>query len=46
MSYIFELPEVGEGVVEAELVSWMVKVGDQIAPDQPVCEVMTDKASM
>ena len=46
MSYIFELPEVGEGVVEAELVSWMVNVGDTIAPDQPVCEVMTDKASM
>jgi len=46
MSYIFKLPDVGEGVVEAELVSWLVNVGDTIAPDQPVCEVMTDKASM
>jgi pyruvate dehydrogenase E2 component (dihydrolipoamide acetyltransferase) len=46
MSYVFELPEVGEGVTEAELVSWLVNIGDTIAPDQPICEVMTDKASM
>jgi len=46
MNYVFELPEVGEGVVEAELINWLVNVGDTIAPDQPVCEVMTDKASM
>ena len=46
MSYIFELPEVGEGVTEAELVRWMVNVGDVIAQGQVVCEVMTDKATM
>ena len=46
MSYIFELPEVGEGVTEAELVRWMVNVGEVIAQGQVVCEVMTDKATM
>ena len=46
MSYVFELPEVGEGVTEAELVKWSVAVGEVIAPDQVVCEVMTDKATM
>lgn len=46
MSYTFELPEVGEGVTEAELVKWNVSVGDVIEPDQAVCEVMTDKATM
>lgn len=46
MSYVFELPEVGEGVTEAELVKWSVAVGDTIEPDQVVCEVMTDKATM
>ena len=46
MSYVFELPEVGEGVTEAELVKWSVEVGEIIAPDQVVCEVMTDKATM
>ncbi len=46
MSYTFELPEVGEGVTEAELVKWTVAVGDVIAADQVVCEVMTDKATM
>ena len=46
MSYIFELPEVGEGVIEAELVKWMVQIGDTVQPGQPVCEIMTDKATM
>ena len=46
MSYVFELPEVGEGVTEAELVKWSVEVGEIIEPDQVVCEVMTDKATM
>ena len=46
MSYDFELPEVGEGVIEAELVKWFVNVGDSVADGQPVCEVMTDKATM
>ncbi|MFA9416285.1 2-oxo acid dehydrogenase subunit E2 [Natrinema sp. HArc-T2] len=40
----FELPDVGEGVAEGELVSWLVDTGDEVAEDQPVAEVETDKA--
>lgn len=40
------LPELGEGVTEGELVKWLVSEGDSIQTDQPVAEVMTDKASM
>lgn len=46
MAFVFELPEVGEGVVEAEVVSWSVAVGDQVAVDQPLCEITTDKAQL
>ena len=46
LSYDFELPEVGEGVIEAELIKWFVDVGDAVADGQPVCEIMTDKATM
>lgn len=46
MAFVFELPEVGEGVVEAEIVSWMVGVGDSVAADQPICEITTDKAQL
>jgi pyruvate dehydrogenase E2 component (dihydrolipoamide acetyltransferase) len=42
----FRLPELGEGVHEGELVKWKVKVGDQIKDDQPICEIMTDKATI
>ena len=41
---LFKLPELGEGVNEGELVQWLVKVGDQIKDDQPLCEIMTDKS--
>lgn len=41
-----QLPELGEGVTEGELVKWLVKVGDRISPDQPVAEMMTDKATV
>lgn len=41
-----QLPELGEGVAEGELVKWLVKVGDTVAPDQPVAEMMTDKATV
>jgi len=44
--FVFELPEVGEGVVEGEIVKWLVTVGDQIKSDQPICEIMTDKATI
>ncbi|NUC74270.1 2-oxo acid dehydrogenase subunit E2 [Haloterrigena sp. SYSU A558-1] len=40
----FELPDVGEGVAEGELVSWLVEKGDTVSEDQPVAEVETDKA--
>lgn len=44
--YVFELPEVGEGVVEGEIVKWLVKPGDVIDADTPICEIMTDKATI
>ncbi|MDR5858450.1 dihydrolipoyllysine-residue acetyltransferase [Halomonas eurihalina] len=40
----FKLPDIGEGIVECEVVEWRVQEGDEIAEDQPVVEVMTDKA--
>ncbi|AHG00498.1 branched-chain alpha-keto acid dehydrogenase subunit E2 [Halostagnicola larsenii XH-48] len=40
----FKLPDVGEGVAEGELVSWLVEEGDSVSEDQPVAEVETDKA--
>src|SRR6516164_8936818 len=42
----FALPEIGEGVYEAELVSWLVKEGDAVKPGQNLLEVLTDKATM
>ncbi|MCM2322923.1 MAG: 2-oxo acid dehydrogenase subunit E2 [Oligoflexia bacterium] len=42
----FKLPELGEGVHEGELVKWRVKQGDSVKYDQPLCEVMTDKATV
>lgn len=42
----FKLPDIGEGTAEAELVAWHVEVGQTVAEDQPLCEVMTDKATV
>ena len=42
----FQVPELGEGVYEAELVSWLVKPGDVVKRGQALMEVMTDKATM
>lgn len=44
--YVFELPEIGEGVVEGEIVQWLANVGEFVDVDQPLCEVMTDKANV
>ncbi|HEY5236946.1 MAG TPA: dihydrolipoamide acetyltransferase family protein [Rhizomicrobium sp.] len=44
--YIFKLPDVGEGTAEAEIVVWHVKVGDHVAEDQQLVDVMTDKATV
>lgn len=41
-----QLPELGEGVTEGELVKWLVKPGDKIESDQPIAEMMTDKATV
>jgi pyruvate dehydrogenase E2 component (dihydrolipoamide acetyltransferase) len=46
MAYKLELPDIGEGVVEAEVQQWFVKPGDAVAEDQPLVEVMTDKATV
>ncbi len=44
--YEFKLPDIGEGVTEGEIVSWLVGVGDSLAEDQEMVEVMTDKATV
>jgi 2-oxoisovalerate dehydrogenase E2 component (dihydrolipoyl transacylase) len=42
--YVFKLPDLGEGTVEAEITQWHVAVGDRIEEDQPLVDVTTDKA--
>ena len=46
MAFEFHLPDIGEGVVEGEIVGWKVKEGDIVALDQPIVEIMTDKATV
>ena len=45
-NYVFKLPDLGEGTVEAEIVNWRVKPGDTIAEDEVIVEVMTEKAAV
>ncbi len=45
-TFEFKLPDLGEGVVEGEIVKWLVKPGDSIEEDQGVVELMTDKATV
>lgn len=44
--FLFRLPDVGEGVAEAEIVAWHVRVGDHVEEDQMLVDVMTDKATV
>ena len=44
--YNYKLPDIGEGVVEAEITAWHVKVGDYIEEDEPIADAMTDKATI
>ena len=44
--FVFNLPDIGEGIAEAEIVAWHVKVGDAISEDQPIADMMTDKATV
>lgn len=46
MSFEFKLPDLGEGVAEGEIINWKVAVGDQVEEDQPLVEIMTDKATV
>lgn len=46
MAYEFKLPDIGEGMAEGEIVRWLVKEGDSLTQDQPMVEVMTDKATV
>ena len=45
-TFVFKLPDVGEGTAEAEIVAWHVKLGDVVAEDQNLVDVMTDKATV
>ena len=44
--FTFNLPDIGEGIAEAEIVAWHVKVGDRVEEDQQIADMMTDKATV
>ena len=43
---VFRLPDVGEGLIEAEVLRWLVAVGDDVAVNDPIVEIETAKASV
>lgn len=45
MAYIFRLPEMGEGLTEGDVASWLVKEGEAIKADDPLIEIQTDKST-
>lgn len=46
MAYIFKLPDVGEGLTEADIITWFVKEGDTVEADQSLVEIQNDKSTM
>src|SRR6476620_9054653 len=46
VAYEFKLPDLGEGLTEGEVARWLVAVGDEIAEDQPLVEIQTDKTTV
>ena len=46
MAFEFRFPDIGEGIVEGEIVRWFVKEGEHIEENQPIVEVLTDKATV
>nr|WP_089217986.1 dihydrolipoamide acetyltransferase family protein [Sphingomonas laterariae] len=44
--FTFKLPDIGEGIAEAEIVAWHVAIGDMVEEDQPLADMMTDKATV
>ena len=44
MNFEFKLPDIGEGLVEGEIVKWFVKAGDAVRENDPLAAVLTDKA--
>ena len=44
--FVFNLPDIGEGIAEAEIVAWHVKICDRIEEDQPIADMMTHKATV
>ena len=44
--YVFKLPDLAEGTTEAEIGEWNVKIGDEVAEDDVVCTMMTEKAAV
>ncbi|MFP5307068.1 MAG: dihydrolipoamide acetyltransferase family protein [Gammaproteobacteria bacterium] len=44
--YVFKLPDVGEGIAESEIATWRVAVGDAVAEDQPLVDMLTEKAAV
>ena len=45
-THTVKMPDLGEGITEVEIVAWHVKVGDSVAEDQVLADVMTDKATV
>ncbi|HEY6397249.1 MAG TPA: biotin/lipoyl-containing protein, partial [Solirubrobacteraceae bacterium] len=46
MEYEFRLPDLGEGVTEGEITTWLIEVGQGVREDEPMVEVATDKATV